>query len=61
MRFIKEITPEKYLGDKEVYDESEEETLEKMAREKYAGRNDSSGSNSDVSSEDETNTNKYYV
>ena len=48
------------VGGKEVYDESEEETLEKMAREKYAGRNDSRGSDNDVSSKDETNTNKYY-
>ena len=45
---------------KESYDESEDETLERMAREKYAERNDSSGSESDVSSEDETNKNKYY-
>ena len=44
----------------EPYDESEVETLEKMAREKYAERNDSSGSDSDVNSEDETNTSKYY-
>ena len=48
------------VGGKEVYGECEEETPEKMAREKYAGRNDSSGSDSDVSSKDETNTDKYY-
>ena len=45
---------------KEAYDKSEDETLEKIAREKYAERNDSSGSDSDVNSEDETNTSKYY-
>ena len=44
----------------EPYDKSEDKTLETMAREKYAEIKDSSGSDTDMSSKDKTNTNKNY-